>query len=69
MVEVSTPVGTRRVIFEKQGPPHDPWEPLAVSRSLAWSDFVDGGEDALCGIFATGLFSKADLPRTGHTTS
>jgi hypothetical protein len=69
MVEVATPAGTRRVVFEAQGPPDDPWEALIVSRSFAWSDFVYGGEDALCGIFASGLFSKADLPRTGHATS
>ncbi len=69
MVEVATPAGRRRVVFEKQGPPGDPWEALIVSRSFAWSDFVYGGEDALCGIFASGLFSEADLPRTGHATS
>ncbi len=69
MAEVSTPDGSRRVLFAASGKPgEDLWQPLAVSRAFKWSDYV-GDSDGLCGLYGAGLLAHNDLPKTGWATA
>ena len=69
MAEVDTPLGSRRVLFSASGEAgEDIWQPFAVSASFRWSQYHPDS-DVNCGLYAAGLLSTKDLPKTGYATS